>query len=666
MGDAERRADRMLDELIEHAPFGIAAYDTSPHYVCVRHNAPFLALVGEDLRRAGTVQGTPLRAMVDAASFQQVHAIFERVRITGEGYSVEEFPAVLPTDPRPRYYKWTLTPVVERRRVRWLLVTAIEVTALVEAREAARASEQRYRSLTEGAADGIFLTDRGGTIVDVNRGGCDLLGWARDELLGRSIRDLIVADDPAGRPLHVDDPRVGSSMLAERMFRRKDGRTVAVEARTVVLADGAILGIARDLTERRRAERAAGELARLARLLTETLDVEEVGRRTVESVLPLFDAAFSRLRLLEPDGSMRLIAWSGGSPDQTGVRALPANVGVAGRAVAERRPIWTSDVLQDPSFVLNEEARDVAATSGSSAILGVPLWSRGEIIGALTIGDRAGRRFLPDEVALLEAFGHQAAIALDNARLHEDALRRGAEAEAAVRLRDEFLSVAAHELKTPLTSLRGFAQLGVRLLDANGQLDPAVARLALEGIDRQSDKLGRLVTRLLEVSRFDAGQFSLERQETDLVPLLVEAAREARERAPGHEIVLEAPSAVVARVDRVRIDQVVTNLLDNAIRYSPRGRPITLELATPTPDTICLAVRDHGRGIDPDHRERIFDRFFQAHADDHASGMGLGLYVGRQIARSHGGDLQAEFPEGGGSRFVLTLPRGESREARRE
>ncbi len=138
----------MLDELIEHAPFGIAAYDATPEYVCVRHNRPFLALVGEDLRRAGSVRGTPLRDLFNEESFQRVHAIFEHARTTGEVFSVEEFPAVLPPDPRPRYYKWTLTPVLERRRVRWLLVTAVEVTALVEAREAARASEQRYRSLT--------------------------------------------------------------------------------------------------------------------------------------------------------------------------------------------------------------------------------------------------------------------------------------------------------------------------------------------------------------------------------------------------------------------------------------------------------------------------------------------------------------------------------------
>ena len=684
MGDAEQRADRagtprepgpssgrsaparMLDELIEHAPFGIAAYDASPDYVCVRHNAPFLTLVGEDFRRAGSVRGTPLRDLFDAESFGRVHAIFERVRTTGEVVSIEEFPAVLPPDPRTRYNKWTLTPIVERRRVRWLLVTAVEVTALVEARDTARASEQRYRSLTEGAADGIFVTDRRGTILDVNPSGCALLGRTCEELIGRSIGEFIAPAELASRPLRLDELEVGSSMLAERTIRRQDGRTVAVEVRVVMLADGSVLGIARDLTERRRVERAAGELARLARVLTETLDVEEVGRRTVESVLPLFGAAFSRLRLLQPDGSMRLIAWSGGRPDHTGVRALPPNVGVAGRAVAERRPIWTADILNDPDFLLNEEARDVAATSGSSAILGVPLWSRGEIIGALTVGDRAGRRFTPDEVALVEAFGHQAAIALDNARLHQDALRRGAEAEAAVRLRDEFLSVAAHELKTPLTSLRGFSQLGLRQLDVNGGLNPTVARLALEGIDRQSDKLGRLVARLLEVSRFDAGQFALQREETDLVRLVAGVLQAARARAPGHEIVLTAPATLVARVDPVRIDQVLTNLLDNAIRYSPADRPVSVELSTPTPGTLRLAVCDHGRGIDPEHRDRVFDRFFQAHAQDHASGMGLGLYIGRQIAQAHGGDLQAEFPPDGGTRFVLTLPRGELREARGE
>ncbi len=233
--------------------------------------------------------------------------------------------------------------------------------------------------------------------------------------------------------------------------------------------------------------------------------------------------------------------------------------------------------------------------------------------------------------------------------------REIAERKRAEEVRDEFLSVAAHELKTPLTSLRGFAQLLLGQLDEGRTPNPEHLELALSSIDRQSEKLARLVSQLLDISRLQAGRLGLERRPADLVPLLRGVLESALPGSGRHEIVLEAPQAAVAVVDPLRLEQVLTNLLDNAIKYSPEGGRVEVELRAVT-DGLEIAVTDRGIGVPEEHRARIFDRFYQAHGERRLGGMGLGLYISRQIVELHGGALKAEFPPAGGTRLVITLP----------
>jgi signal transduction histidine kinase len=117
-----------------------------------------------------------------------------------------------------------------------------------------------------------------------------------------------------------------------------------------------------------------------------------------------------------------------------------------------------------------------------------------------------------------------------------------------------------------------------------------------------------------------------------------------------------APESCPARVDPMRFEQVVTNLVDNAVKYSPEGGSIEITLSTPDSSTIQLAVRDWGLGIPVERRDNLFDRFYQAHGEGHFGGLGLGLYVSRQIVELHGGSIEADFPANGGSRFIVTLP----------
>ena len=235
-----------------------------------------------------------------------------------------------------------------------------------------------------------------------------------------------------------------------------------------------------------------------------------------------------------------------------------------------------------------------------------------------------------------------------------------AEAERAARLRDEFLGLAAHELRTPVTGLRGYAQTMLRMLGRDRPPEAALVRRAMQHIDRQSHRLADLVGQLLDVERVEAGKLGLAKAPADLDQLVREAAITLQAASPDRVIVVRAAQPVTAVVDANRLEQVVVNLLSNAVKYGRPGTPIEVEVGWSSDQSAALiAVRDHGPGVPESARARIFDRFYQIHRDDeHHGGLGLGLYISRQIVELHGGNIRVESPAGGGARFVVTLPRG--------
>jgi signal transduction histidine kinase len=228
-----------------------------------------------------------------------------------------------------------------------------------------------------------------------------------------------------------------------------------------------------------------------------------------------------------------------------------------------------------------------------------------------------------------------------------------AEAEAAVNTRDEFLSVAAHELKSPVTSLQGYSQLLLRQ-QAEGVAEPATVERALYAIDRQSKRLTRLINNLLELSRLDSGSQRLTLDPTDLAPLLNEAAESMRATSSRHHIVAEVTTPLFVLGDRLRLEQVFINLLDNALKYSPAGGEVEVR-GWAEGGTVHVSIRDHGLGIPPEHLPRIFDRLHQAHAGSHASGLGLGLYICHDLVQRHGGHIDVACPPDGGTVVRVAL-----------
>ncbi|HET7036243.1 MAG TPA: GAF domain-containing sensor histidine kinase [Thermomicrobiaceae bacterium] len=345
----------------------------------------------------------------------------------------------------------------------------------------------------------------------------------------------------------------------------------------------------------------------------------------------------------------------------------PPYLGPCGLATHQGEEVITADIAADERWA--EEWRDLALAAGLRTCYSAPIVaSDGRLLGSFGVYYRQLRDPLPGDRQLVATATHLASIAIerhwtDQERADLLAREQAARvaAERAVRARDEFLSIASHELRNPVAGVRGSAQFLARL-QARGQLDERRLSHYLGAIDESSRRLSALVDDLLDVSRLQSGQFPLRPVPVDLAGLLREVT--ARQQpAPGQHHLLrlsgaDEPCPLVADPDRLR--QVLVNLLDNAVKYSPSGGEIHLGL-TREPESVLVRVADEGIGLPDGSAEQIFQPFGRAPnaAARNLPGLGLGLYVCRRIAEAHGGRLWAEsLGDGQGTTFVLRLPAG--------
>ena len=311
--------------------------------------------------------------------------------------------------------------------------------------------------------------------------------------------------------------------------------------------------------------------------------------------------------------------------------------------------------------------------------MAIPLTARGRVLGALQFvrTDPARADFTAEDLALIEELGRRTSTFVDNAYLYQDAEEARERAEAianslaehverlsaveaqlksAVRLRDDFLSVASHELKTPLTTLR----LQVDGLRRHGPgrdpMDDERTRTSLARIHSQLGRLERLVEELLDVSRIQAGHLELRPEPLDLGELAVEVVGGVP-AAPGLRRADPACSAqpgVIGHWDRARLDQILTNLLSNALKY---GRDLPVEVSIRADEAgAVVVVSDQGIGIPPAEQKRVFERFERAAPPEHYGGLGLGLWIVREIIEAMGGTIALDSRVDEGSTFTVRLP----------
>ncbi len=315
-------------------------------------------------------------------------------------------------------------------------------------------------------------------------------------------------------------------------------------------------------------------------------------------------------------------------------------------SVPFEKPLIINDIEQNDTLAIRQASY---LKEGIRAVLIVPLRIYGQISGSLAFYHRHPHAYTEIEIRMAMAYANIVAAAIGSAERYE-------EAQKAIAFRDEFLSIAAHELKTPLTSLRGFAQLFARQISKTGSIDLAKIQQGMKSIDEQSAKLTRLVSQLLDISRLQSGKLILEYQSTDVVELLQGIAASFQATTDKHLLTIQGPSSAMIIADPLRVEQVFVNLIGNAVKYSPAGGPVTVTISQPSDLLLVVSIQDAGIGIVPENRPFIFNRFYQAHSDQHLGGLGLGLFISKQIIELHGGHIDLEFPSEGGTCAVVQLP----------
>ncbi len=517
------------------------------------------------------------------------------------------------------------------------------------------------------STDAIVGLGLDGTIASWNPAAERLYLYAPAEVLGRHI-SLLVPPELLPELRHLI-ARAGLGELIqgfETVRTRKDGSTVevSISQATVRGPDGSVTGMAtitRDISAIKERERMRFALENAARAEAETSAcrasvLAEVSRVLVENFMDHRPMLEHVARIVATATNTACVIEL--LPEDGGLALQPCAIDHADENVRAE----LSRVLSAPHHVEAEPWHDLDHVFLKShplrECLSVPMLARTATIGVLSLG-RFGsdaQPFTDHDREFTDDLATRIGLAVENARLYEHATRAIERARSAIELRDTFLTIAAHELKTPLTAIQGYAQLLSVQLSQGLDLDAASPRKSAHMIEDRTRDLTRLVEQVLDVSRLDASRMKLNLQDVDLVDLTSRlVAGFARRHA--REFRLQLPDHVRAAVDPVRIEQVMANLVDNAVRYSPERGPIDIGVEPEDDDWVVLSVRDRGLGIPQEHRANLFDRFHQAHGVSYRSGMGLGLHISREIVALHGGDITAAFPADGGSLFRVRLMR---------
>jgi signal transduction histidine kinase len=309
-------------------------------------------------------------------------------------------------------------------------------------------------------------------------------------------------------------------------------------------------------------------------------------------------------------------------------------------------PQVTDEILA--RYVQDPEVRALVKKLGIQSGMALPLIARGRPIGGMTLtSNTPGRVYGPADLLVAEELCRRAAMAIDNARLYH-------EAQEAVRLRDEFLTVASHELKGPLAPI----QVMIEELDRELRVGrPEATAATVQVLRRQIHRLVRLIEQLLDVAEMQAGRVALQPTPVDLVAVVKDvqellADDLSRAQCP---LQLKAPLHLNGRWDRARIEQVIASLIGNALKFGPR-HPIEVTVEEAAAVALVI-VRDHGTGISPDRLSNVFDRFERGVSARSYGGLGLGLFVVKQVVEAHGGTVRVASTPGVGSVFTVELPK---------
>jgi GAF domain-containing protein/anti-sigma regulatory factor (Ser/Thr protein kinase) len=557
-------------------------------------------------------------------------------------------------------------PLHEGMEVVGLCLYVEEVPEPKLAREALRVSEERLRMSLASAAIGTW---------DYNPATGEFLCDARTQALFGAPPGYRMDCERFLSIIHPED-RERTQQVIQRAESPESGGGYGIEYRVIGIQDGVerwisaqgrawfdeqgkllrFTGTVLDITQRKRAEASARFLSEASGLLAERLDrAEEILERVARLVASSI-GTYCIIGVARDDGHLPRVAAAHREPskeplvqqtrrfvpDASGTSPLLEGVHTGKSALIRE---FTLEVRQ--RYAVSPEHLEVMNTLDAHSVMTVPMRAGGKVHGMMILAASAPqRRFDEEDLSLAEELAHRVGMSLENLRLYE-------EARQAVGLRDEFLSVASHELKTPLTSLKLQHLLIGKCLTPECR---ASVGTRLPKAVRQVERLTSLVDSLLDVSRIGAGRLGLEPVEMELTGLLREVMERLSEvfAQAGCAVDFSAMPPVHGYWDPLRLDQVLVNLLSNAAKYGA-GKPIHVQVAVEG-EWTRLTVQDEGIGIAPGDMPRLFSRFGRAVSERHYGGLGLGLFISKQIVEAMQGRIRVESEPERGSTFTVELP----------
>ncbi|HYH84398.1 MAG TPA: ATP-binding protein [Pyrinomonadaceae bacterium] len=578
-----------------------------------------------------------------------------------------------------------MTPTNDHEKSReQLLAELSELRARLASHARAAEAMHIQSALLNAVEQAVIATDPGGKIIFWNRHAERLYGWPADEAVGRNVVEVTPAEAAGEHASEIMSRLLeGRAWSGEFPVRRRDGTTFPALVTDTPIHDEegnliGIVGLSSDISERKRAEAALREaeqravreyetllhrLTHLAESLGTARDHLTVFRAlrdfAVVSVpcIGIFISLYDELR------DVRLAKFAWGDGEEVDVSALPpmpvSSEGPNSRAVRTGNVVITNDYWQLKQTGVGQRGVLVGPDNGlrPQSSLVVPMRTMGRIVGTIEVQSYENGAYREEHITAMKMAANLAAVAIENMRLLQFETRAREAAERANRLKDEFLATLSHELRTPLTAILGWSHM---LRDV--RVDEKTFNTAIEIIERNAHTQQQIVDDILDVSRVITGNLRLDAEPTDLRDVVEAAADTVRPAANAKSINLDLGfDAGVGPVmgEPRRLQQVVWNLLLNAVKFTPIGGEVRVRVERGTDGHARLSVTDTGKGIAPEFLPHVFDRFRQGDQSttrEHG-GLGLGLAIVRHLVELHGGTVSASSDGAGrGSTFTVELP----------
>jgi PAS domain S-box-containing protein len=526
-----------------------------------------------------------------------------------------------------------------------------------------------FDRLLDFAPVGIVVVDNNLKVLAWNKKAEELFGKDERDVLGTPILSFFSKDEQKRFIDFISQNNISQTRTKQVFHREKQkGEQQVLEVNATYLNHGTpnypTLIIFEDVTakveeERKRklAEDNLLYLAEASKILSSSLDYRKTLSNIAKAAVPRI-ADWCAIDLVKNNGGLEQVTvvhrdpakvkWAkelrkADPPDMNASQGLPK---VIKTGEAELYPVISDELLV--KVAKSQKHLQLLRSIGFTSAMIVPLCNEGKCIGAITfVTTETSRNYNKSDLAMAEELANRASLALDNAGLYKAS-------QDAVTLRDNFISVASHELRTPVTSVKIFTQV---LQKHSEQIGDEKAIKHLVKMDRQLNKLIELIYNLLNVSKIQAGRMEFAEKPFDFDASVKEIVDVLQEGVTKHQLIIKGATKKIVYGDEERIGQVISNLISNAIKYSPKADKVIIHLASDD-NKITVCVEDFGIGLAKEHLGKIFERFYRVFdtTDKTFPGLGIGLYISAEIIRRHHGKLWVESDTGKGSKFSFSLP----------